>query len=381
MKLPGYGYRAPTGYGYRGEEKYGLPAACWSAAHLLVDMGCALMLTGVLGKRLSAAELAEAVLLYDMLAFVLQLPFGFFLDMADRNVCGAVCAAGCFLVAAADFITLFFGDGASVWLVLFLAGFAGLGNACFHIGAGTDVLRIAGEEASLLGGFVSTGALGLYLGSRAGRYGEVLLALAGALLLLLSALLFILWKERTFRIRQKSVSFSLSLGSALAAAGLFTLVIMYRSYLGFMMKYSWRSGFLIGLFSTVCVMAGKITGGIAGDLFGWGKTVGISLGLSAVLALFSEDSAICGILALFLFNMTMPITMTGLALAMPEFKGSAFGINTTALFIGFIWAYYAKEAVTGRQMSLQILVSLAIFLLGFFIMERGKRRRRGRRGW
>ena len=360
-------------------RQIGLPAVCWTMAHFLVDMGCALLLTHFYGGRITGARLAEAVLLYDLIAFVLQLPFGFFLDMADRNINGAVCALGCVMVAAADYTAFFAGADVPAAAVTALAVFAGIGNACFHVGAGCDVLRVSGDRASLPGIFVSTGALGLYFGSRAGNWNTVLLLISGAALLLSGAAVFGLWRHRTFRFRPVPVSGELALGSAMLAALLFTLVIVYRSYLGFMMKYSWKSGFVLGLLATLGVMFGKIFGGILGDRAGWGKTMGVSLLLCALLACFSEKFAPCGILTLFLFNMTMPITMTGLAAVMPDFRGTAFGINTTALFAGFLWAEFSKQELGGRKMGLQILLSLAILLLGLFVFRAGRGRRRRRR--
>ena len=157
-----------------------------------------------------------------------------------------------------------------------------------------------------------------------------------------------------------------------ASAVLFTLVIIFRSYLGFVMKYTWRSAFWLGFAATLCVVAGKMLGGILGDRFGWKKTMAASLLLCAVSGLFSEVSGICGLITLLLFNMTMPITMTGLANVLSWRKGTAFGINTTALFVGFVWARYSGDATPAGQLQWllagEILVS-AVLVYAALILE------------
>ena len=48
---------------------------------------------------------------------------------------------------------------------------AGIGNALFHVGGGIDVLNISEKKASLSGIFVSTGAMGIFLGSKSASWG------------------------------------------------------------------------------------------------------------------------------------------------------------------------------------------------------------------
>jgi FSR family fosmidomycin resistance protein-like MFS transporter len=63
---------------------------------------------------------------------------------------------------------------------------------------------------------------------------------------------------------------------------------------------------------------------------------------SACLFLFAFESPVVGILAILLFNMTMPITLTALSNILYHNKGMAFGLLTFALFIGVLpvfWGY------------------------------------------
>ena len=70
---------------------------------------------------------------------------------------------------------------------------------------------------------------------------------------------------------------------------------------------------------------------------------------------------VCGALALFCFNMSMPITLFALAQAMPGCKGFSFGLLTFALFLGFLPACFGASAIGGFAMAAVSAVSL--FLL------------------
>ena len=48
------------------------------------------------------------------------------------------------------------------------------------------------------------------------------------------------------------------------------------------------------------------------------------------------DSPYAGVAAIFLFNMSMPMTLCALARRMPGCKGFSFGLLTFALFLGFL---------------------------------------------
>lgn len=128
--------------------------------HMAVDLSCAfLMYAFVVGGE----HWYIWLLAYNFCAFALQMPIGAGADRLDRN--SLVAAGGC--------------GGVLCGLVLAMAGMpamasviAGIGNACFHVGGGIDVMNRSGNRAALLGMFVAPGALGIVLGSSIGRYGN-----------------------------------------------------------------------------------------------------------------------------------------------------------------------------------------------------------------
>jgi FSR family fosmidomycin resistance protein-like MFS transporter len=135
--------------------------------------------------------------------------------------------------------------------------------------------------------------------------------------------------------------------------------------MGMLFSFPWKSGLWAVLL--VCgVVLGKTFGGFLADRFGAARASAVSLLLCAALFLFS-DLPILGMLAVLLFNMTMPVTLGVLARIMPGAKGFSFGLLTFALFLGFVPAYlglaglgrgivYAGGAVLSLALLLPVLV-------------------------
>ena len=100
----------------------------------------------------------------------------------------------------------------------------------------------------------------------------------------------------------------------------------------------------------------------------------ISLVLCAVLAVFSDASIVCGCTGLFLFNMTMPMTLYLLAERFRDFPGTSFGLLTFALFIGFLPAWFGLEPLLKGNLlgTLMSLASLLILFVSMVILERKK---------
>ena len=95
------------------------------------------------------------------------------------------------------------------------------------------------------------------------------------------------------------------------------------------------------------------------------KATVLSLGLSAVCYFCSADP-LCGTMAVFLFNMTMPITLWAAAKLMPGGKGFAFGLLTFALFLGYLptWLGWPSLLTTPLANGLAAAVSGGLLLWG-----------------
>lgn len=324
----------------------------YSLSHALVDFSCAFL---VYRTMLDAPELGLCLLLYDFCAFALQMPFGLLSDGWDRN--SLVAAAGCALVACAYLPVL---------PALAAAVVAGVGNGLFHVGGGLDVLNGSRERAAALGVFVSPGALGLYFGGILGQTGRLWAWVPAALLLLAAA--SILWAARRAQVCPASgnapAELSLPAGGW-ALAALLTAVVALRSYMGFNQTLPWKGEGRWALIVTLALVLGKAAGGFLCDAMGPRRATVLSLVLAAVCYLFAPIPVL-GTAAVFLFNMTMPITLWAAARLMPGAKGFAFGLLTFALFLGFLptWLGWPSVLTQPWAMALAALVSAALLLLG-----------------
>lgn len=318
-----------------------------SVAHFCVDMACAALFFGWLGK---GSNWWLCMILYNACAFALQLPLGLLADKADRNMPFA--AAGCVLVAVSFLLT---GSPLPAAVV------CGLGNGMFHVGGGLEVLN-GSHRAAPLGVFVSPGALGLYLGT-AGAAAFVRSAWALPLLMILTGagILLTAKADRSFLSRNAPLSIRLPKGDVLPLLCLF-LVVVLRSLLG-SGAFSTGDAHIPGFVPVLCLALGKAAGGFLGDGLGLRKAAILSLGLTAALLLFPRGYVT--LVALFLFNMIMPLTLYEAAWLLPGAKGGAFGLLTCALFVGMLPRFLgATQDLPGLFWAGLAVLSLGLLMVG-----------------
>lgn len=323
--------------------------AAYSSAHFSVDFCCSFF---VLSSLPQGGRAAVCLLIYNFFAFAMQLPFGILADRLDKN--RAFALLGLCLTAAGAAL------GSSP---LFLCALMGLGNALFHIGGGRAVLCGGKGRFTALGIFVSPGAMGLFIGGlMAGTglwYIPVLLMAACFAVLLAFAPASALpaglevpgGGERLF--------------PALAAGLCLFLVVCLRSYAGPAMAFPWKTGAVYPAVLVLALALGKAAGGLLADRFGPRAVSAGSLGLSALLFLF-YDRPLCGLLAVFLFNMTMPITLGAMYRLLPSAPGMGFGLLTLSLFLGALPGLLGLPAGLAMPLCgvLSALASMVLLLAG-----------------
>ena len=323
----------------------------YSIAHAVVDFSCAFL---VYRAMTDSPHLAVAVLLYNFCAFALQMPFGLLADGWNKN--GVVAAIGCGAVALAYLPLL---------PVVPAAILAGVGNGLFHVGGGLDVLNDSQSKSSALGIFVSPGAFGLYLGGILGKGADIPSLLPITLLLVMGALILVTVRQSYGSLRSLNAPAQVELSKDnILPIVLLTAVVVLRSYMGFNQMLPWKGDWHWGLVVTIALVLGKAAGGFLCDWLGAKKAAVLSLLLAAVFYLFSANP-ICGTVAVFLFNMTMPITLWAAARLVPGGKGFAFGLLTFALFLGYLPSClgYPSLFVTPWVNTFGALLS-AVLLLG-----------------
>ena len=148
-------------------------------------------------------------------------------------------------------------------------------------------------------------------------------------------------------------------GSWLPLVPLF-LVVVLRSWMGLGQSFPWKA--VWGLPLVLALALGKAAGGFLMDAVGPRRAAGWSLGLAAALYLLS-GAPLPGLLAVFLFNMTMPMTLWAAAQLLPGAKGFGFGLLIFALFVGYLPVYLGWPAVFGNVWACAAAAALSLALL------------------
>ena len=338
----------------------------YSVIHFVIDLACAVLVSNFVTQKMGQGiDLFIAILIYNFFAFAMQLPIGIIADKINKN---ALCSAiGCLLVATA------FGF-ANVGIIACLI--AGIGNAMFHVGGGIDVLNISGKKATLSGIFVSTGAMGIFLGGESVSIGFNKYYIVIIILLVSAIALFWLYKQIKDRVRNEKVIIPKINNIEIIAILCLFFTVIVRGYVGLILSFEWKSNFILAFISIFAVVFGKMLGGIIGDKIGFMKISLISLIVSAFLFIFAFNNSVIGILAILFFNMTMPITLTALSNILFNNKGMAFGLLTLALFIGAVPVFFGYKGVIFDPVGLFVttIISAIILYIGikkyFEILEK-----------
>lgn len=350
--------------------------ALYSILHLLVDGVCAMAMFGTFIPREGGYF---NILLYNFCAFALQMPFGVALDALhareegkNRDVSLQYAKAGKKNVDL-DLMTAVIGVLCTVAGAVTHPVVLGIGNALFHVGGGVGTIRGGHDGNRLivrLGVFVAPGALGLYLGTllaQNGGWSPWFWGVSAWMLLLCVGMVYFFYRrQRNMQHEEKPSAEDEHLETdrrrvRLAACCL--IVVILRSFIGMAVAFPWKTGILAGVFSVLAVVGGKMMGGFLSAWKGAFRTAAVSLVLAAVCYFFSSFMPL-GLAALFLFNMTMPITLYWMICAFPRMPGFVFGSLTFALFLGFLPAYLGVQSawagnVIGGAGSILSLLLLA----------------------
>ncbi len=320
----------------------------YSIGHALIDATTVgvVFATGIL-NNLAIEEIVMLVILYNVLAFALQAIIGFGVDYFKSPSTAAT--IGCVLAGISTI---------SLSVPVLAVILAGIGNAFYHVGGGVISLNLKPGKATYPGIFVSTGAIGLLAGTIIGKSGNFESSIFVFLLTLLAIGIHSLESPKLFF---KEIN-KTKLKRFEIIVILLLITITARAFIGTLLNFAWKSNFNLLLILTIAVVLGKASGGILGDKFGWIKVAMFGLILSAPLLFLGPEFAIAGILGAFLFNFTMPITLTALAETMPNNKGFAFGLTTFALIIGALPSFTFLKNFVNPDLLLIITLASAIIL-------------------
>ena len=311
--------------------------AAFALSHLAVDLACFFVLRGSFLRAFSDGQLLSAgYLLYNALAFMLQLFIGLLVDrfrIAPRW-CGLV---GCLTVALGVALPVL------PWLQLSIVA---LGNAVFHIGGGIDSLVFADGRFARSGYFISFGAVGVVLGSLLGPLAVVPAGVVSLLVLACAVCLVACCRQPAvpFEARFELAPAQLG-GGVLRDAGVIVVLlclsaIVIRALVGAFTPLTWRTSDLLLLVSALAVFAGKFCGGWLADRLGARSVCLVALAVSAPLLAFANSQPALCCLGLLLFNIPTASTLCVVASQLPGHPGFSFGLTTFALFLGTVPSFF-----------------------------------------
>ncbi len=335
--------------------------AIYSFLHMLVDGICAL---AMFGNYMGAEEGRFLFLIYNFCAFALQMPIGVLLDFINLKYEEKQSEFSCWFATLGVGMTLL---GAITHPIVL-----GIGNALFHVGGGVGTCKedeAKGWKGKGLGVFVAPGALGLYLGTILAKKGvwEISLWMIAGLAVLLTSSAWNLYHKEC-RKKHRGISttefFSPKNHLIMLVCCCFGVVIL-RSYIGMEVAFSWKQIPLWGLVSVLAVVCGKVAGGFVAAKFGYCRTIVITLTVAAI-GYYGLERIPLGLVALFAFNMTMPITLHLVIQGLPKLPGFAFGLLTFGLFLGFLPTYFGWQLLgNGQQLgTVGSVFSMIILLIG-----------------
>ena len=344
----------------------------YALCHFVVDFACVSSMLCAVSRVLgesgqgSMEVVALSILLYDIVAFTLQLPIGIALDQLDKNSHAALLS---YALVGAGVILSLVPIALLEWPAILLLA---IGNALFHSAGGLSVLNISQKHAGPSGIFIATGAIGVFLGTQSAQMGRFQIAFSLLVLLFLCALITLVVQKvnkKYWNVHNVSFDIPRLSSNTLLAIALLSLVVALRSYVGMVMAFPWKSEMLLLVLSILGVFAGKALGGVVADRIGFRTTAIFSLIAAATLFVPSWEIPVMGLLGVFFFNFTMSITLASLANILPNAKGTAFGLASFSLAVGALPALAGFRIEHPAMLSGISLVSALALGVGLTLVK------------
>ena len=344
----------------------------FALCHFVVDFACVSSMLCAVSRVLgesgqgSMEVVALSILLYDIVAFTLQLPIGIALDQLDKNSYAALLS---YALVGAGVILSLVPIALLEWPAILLLA---IGNALFHSAGGLSVLNISQKHAGPSGIFIATGAIGVFLGTQSAQMGRLQIAFSLLVLLFLCALITLVVQKvnkKYWNVHNVSFDIPRLSSNTLLAIALLSFVVALRSYVGMVMAFPWKSEMLLLVLSILGVFAGKALGGVVADRIGFRTTAIFSLIVAATLFVPSWEIPVMGLLGVFFFNFTMSITLASLANILPNAKGTAFGLASFSLAVGALPALAGFRIEHPLMLSAMSLVSAFALGVGLTLVK------------
>lgn len=328
----------------------------YALAHLVVDAACAFLVLGVLDI---GGQPILSLLIYNGLAFVLQVPLGVLVDKFNKPKFAVL--FGIMLVAC----SFLFWNSLLAALLL-----AGVGNALFHVGGGSLILSLEFKKATYAGLFVAPGGIGLAIGTYLSLTHLVgsLLFFPMVLIVVCLVLFFIKIPTYILNIQEKETTKWCYL-----IVSFILIPVIIRSLVGLSMDFPWKEHPNLLWMLTAAIALGKVFGGMLSDKFGLVKVGVGGMLVSAPLLAFFHSVPLLGMLGACVLNFTMPVTLVAIWSLMPKRRGLSFGLTTAALFIGALPVILGKTVwfqANSNVFTLLIYATIVLFATLYMVEKR-----------
>ena len=325
-----------------------------SFSHMVVDFCCAATIFSIWNLWLLSTEtFIQWVLLYNILAFGLQLFLWIFADKSEYSK--SISYIGCVLVW--------------IWVCILFTYpiismiFLWIGNACFHIWWWILILALNSWKAREPWIFVAPWAIGLAIWTMLWKAGNFYCR--EWLVLLWIWLITMIWSSKDFlpykNIKGQTKKESLKKHDwklpVIITISLLTICIIIRSSVGFLVNYSWKTWVLISISFVVCLALWKAFGGIIADRWWWLRIWVGSLLLSLPFLLLWEMYPVCWFIGIFLFNITMSIALVWMVRVLPDKPWFSFWLLCMWLLI---WALPTLLHMNYQWMETILLIYLVL---------------------
>jgi FSR family fosmidomycin resistance protein-like MFS transporter len=224
------------------------------------------------------------------------------------------------------------------------------------VGGGSISLNLTPNRATAPGIFVAPGAIGLAIGIMVGKTGQFVPWMFVAVLAACCA--------GIAAVRIPPVDYhERPAGENAGLAGLIVLLLLgsisIRALIGLTVELPWKADTGLLAILVLGVAGGKAAGGILADRFGWMRVAVSGLLISAPLIAFGAHSPGIAIPGVFLFNLTMAVTLTAIAAMFPGRSGYAFGLTCLALLIGALPTFTELKPILNRELLIFGIILLS----------------------
>ncbi len=345
----------------------------YSICHFLVDFLSCIFVLGVAPQLCFDSEgtlnfdlyFAEVVI-YNFFAFAFQVPMGALMDKfkvyKGVGIVGFCLIGLCYAIHAGN--------------PVLLSSIVGIGNGLFHLEGGVNAYSNSKGKSFLNGLFVAPGAMGIFLGTA--FYEPLSTTFIPVVLVCLAiVLLFFVQKDEVAFVKEEQERIAASgnpfkLHDILSILALIGISIVVRSIGGSAIQYVWKTGFTIGLLYTVCVVLGKMFGGLIGDKFGLRKIACIALAAACISLILGFNIPAFGFIGIFLFNVPMAITLVILERCNTEYLATMVGSNTLFLFLGYLICMIPNTMNNYVVLTVSVILAIISIYVAFRKFEKVK---------